>query len=109
MVTNARSLGYRFAAALALALSACTVGPPKPAPGPLPEPERPCEAACGRMAELGCPGAEGSPEGRSCADVCREIEASDVGRFCPVEVSRIKGKAGECDEAELSAAFEACE
>jgi hypothetical protein len=79
-------------------------------PEPRPQPDGPdagpdvvvtqtvCERACGRMAELRCPGA-----GESCVSVCENQETSEVGSFCPHEVSEIKS----CEE--LPAAYEACE
>lgn len=41
----------------------CTVVPPDPEPPPTPEPPEgtPCERACARIVELGCPEAEPEP------------------------------------------------
>jgi hypothetical protein len=76
---------------------------PPPEPDPPPVEGTCCERACQRMAQLECPGHEGSPEGASCVEVCEHTESSGVARFCCEDVAAIRA----CNE--LEHAFEACE
>lgn len=114
-----------------LPASRCVVGPTPPEPpnggtggvspadagadAEIPEecvpPDAPddCDLACSNMCRLDCPGWQGSPGGKSCADVCRETEGSGVARFCPRDLAAMRGAGGECDPDELQRAFEACE
>lgn len=79
--------------------------PPAPAPTVTvaPIPRLPCVQACDRLADLRCPGWEGSPDGTPCSEVCEDTESSGVARFCPWHVASIR----TCEE--LEAAFSACE
>lgn len=109
-------MGYRhliFALVSGL-LFACSNCGPQPTPvDPAPPPmadggsaqdagQTSCERACGRLVELGCPEGNGTPKS-SCVDVCENLEASEVARFCPDQVASI----GACSE--LNAAFASCE
>jgi len=93
-----------FALGLGLGLGMLGASCPPPVPPPAPADQgTPCERACDRLDLLGCEGAEGSPEGTSCEQVCEDTESSGVARFCAEDVAAI----GSC--AELDQAFEACE
>ena len=86
----------RLIAAIVLALCASCCAPaydPGPSPvdaGTLDD----CERACARLAELGCPEAEPTPEGATCVDVCWNAESSGVVTLDPVCVAAINS----CDE-----------
>jgi len=80
--------------ALAAALLACS---PTPGPQPPPAPEA-CEAACARLAELGCPEAAPTPDGGMCTDVCLNVELSGYATANPRCIA----------EAESCAAIDLC-
>jgi len=70
---------------------------PVPAPsdaGPAPGPVT-CDDVCTRLAALGCPEAQPTEAGASCAEVCENMIAGGVGY--PLECV---GRAGSCAEAE---------
>ena len=67
-------------------------GGQKPEPSPA-DPES-CEAACARLAELGCPEAEPTPEGATCTEVCENVEHSGAVTLNPACVVGIDS----CDE-----------
>lgn len=80
---------------------------PKPAPTPVPsgsggsaEPggtggdagsggAHPCERACARLAQLGCPEAKPTPGGGSCVSVCQNVEDSGIVTLDPECVAKI--------------------
>lgn len=94
---------FALALGLSLGMLGASCPPPEPTPPTPPDSGTPCERACERLEQLGCPGAEGTPEGTPCETVCEDTENSGVARFCPDEVADIDS----C--AELEDAFEACE
>jgi hypothetical protein len=77
-----RSTSYR-SLTLLIWLAACNplvVEPQLPEPPPAPG-AVPCPVACARLAELGCPEADPTPDGASCVDVCQNVEDSGVLRY----------------------------
>ncbi len=86
---------------LAALLLAATCDPPPPLP-PLVPPERPdagdvadCEAACQRLAELGCEEAQPTPHGATCVEVCDNVESSGATTLVPGCVA----EADSCEQA----------
>jgi hypothetical protein len=68
------------------ALSGCApvapIGPDPDATSSAPEARRgTCAAACANMARLGCEAASPTPEGDSCEDVCKSVQASGIVKF----------------------------
>lgn len=49
----------------------------------------PCELACQRLAELGCPEAEPTDDGASCVDVCRNVQDSEAVSLEPECVAKL--------------------
>lgn len=70
---------------LTLMLVACQSGP-KPNPN-YPQPEgdgaASCPAACSKGAEMKCIGAQPSPQGKSCVDVCKAAVPPALSGFRP--------------------------
>jgi len=66
--------------------------PPVPADGGAggaPPVADPCERACGRLADLGCPEAEPTEDGASCVEVCRNVQDSGAVSLDPECVTQL--------------------
>lgn len=81
------AMGASVGIVVAHFIGGCPQPSPKPPPNdasdaaPLPDsgPSAPCEAACAKLAALGCPEADTLDGGKSCAQLCLDSEAS--GKF----------------------------
>ena len=89
-----------FAAAIVLTamivvvkLTGCAPAPVAPGPQPVDAAPGACVDACARLAELGCPEAEPTPDGGSCVDVCVNVEQSGYVTLDPACIAR----ATNCD------------
>lgn len=79
------------AALLLSALAAALCCSPPPAPAPRVDAGSPadCQAACDRLAELGCEEAQPTPGGASCVEVCNNTEQSGAVTLDPACVATI--------------------
>ena len=94
-------MGFARLAIILCLAAGCSTGP-APIPDPPPQPDA-CQAACERLAALGCPEAEPTPEGASCDTVCRNVEESGVTSMRPGCVA----EANSCEEADSCTSWEA--
>ncbi len=74
---------------IALALASCS-------PPIAPAPATPCEAACARLAELGCEEAKPSPGGVACLVVCERAASQNVDLTCGGTVARATSCEAAC-------------
>ncbi len=86
MDRHTRYLGALLGCAFAFTVAACprppkTIDPPTPNPdaGPPPTEGMPCERACKRMQQLGCPEGDPNPKGDACAVwLCQQAKSTTV-------------------------------